>query len=125
MSTTLVNEIGGVKIASNAVAAPEDARVTLLRVPGQFRLDVKLGGDTFRTVVRGLAGRSARVSTPGYSKPVVALTPMGGLSPSCHELTLELAGPGGPYEIPVQIAVMRDPSRGVVTFSAQATLERA
>ena len=103
------------------------ARAMLLLAEGLFRLDVVIGDDTIRTVVRNLStGKLEPPVGSGYAIPTTLATPGAArYKPSGTRFAFALGARADRVGAEVTIALLRFAERGTVQVTAQAIVRQA
>lgn len=99
----------------------------LILAEGLFRLDVVVGSDTFRTVVRNLFGAEIEAigNEPGYGEPTFLLGDAVGYQPAKFESAFALGSGDDRVMVRIVIGTLRFAERGTVRVTAQAIIRQA
>jgi hypothetical protein len=104
-----------------------ETRAMLLRVEDLFRLDVKISGDTLRTMLRNLSTGELVVSphsTYGIANNI-AYGEAAAYQPGSASLDFTLGGREDRVAVEVKVGTLHLPDRGTVRVTAQAVVREA
>jgi hypothetical protein len=99
----------------------------LLLAEGLFRLDVSLGPDTFRTVVRNLSGAEIQAmgDRSGYGEASFLLGGAAEYQPAKFQSEFALGSGGDRVAVKIVIGTLRFAERGTARITAQAIIRQA
>jgi hypothetical protein len=99
----------------------------LLFAEGLFRLDLVVGPDTLRTVVRNLSGDEIEPTggSSGYGEATYVLGEAASYEPVQSRLEFALGSGNDRVAVKVLIATMRFRERGTVRVTTQAVIRQA